>query len=113
MLEYCSGGNLGEFLKSEHWRFIQLDSEDGFIRHCLASASILIGQALSGLAFLEIMGIVNLDIKPENLILKTEVTDVIKEALNACLAIIDFGEAKDVTDGKHHSAGTEHFTAPE
>ena len=97
-LEYCSGGNLGEFIKNTE--NVQEKTAKGLIR-----------QVLLAINHMHLRGICHRDIKPENFIFAYK-------GVEASLKLVDFGFAKRFfgNNGKsrlYNLVGTPAFVAPE
>ncbi|XP_031566034.1 serine/threonine-protein kinase HSL1-like isoform X3 [Actinia tenebrosa] len=94
VLELLSGGELFEFLSEQE--YLTEDEAVGFLK-----------QVIEAIEYLHQRSIVHLDIKPENIVLKSEGSTQIK--------LIDFGLARELAKGEmvREIMGTPEFVAPE
>jgi len=90
IFEYCAKGSLGDLME------LNKPPSEGV-------AASYLSQLLSALAFLEDLEILHRDVKPDNLLLKDELT----------LKLADFGSGCFCTQPLRHAEGTPSFWAPE
>jgi len=99
--EYCSGGELFEYINNSKLNEQQLAS--------------IFYQVFSGLKYLHENNILHRDLKPENILIFKKETDLVDKQEYFWIKIIDFGTAKIFRNDKNEDkvVGSPYYIAPE